>query len=269
MVTVPNKVVVPGANDWGAAATWAPTGVPGAGDEVLLSDSTTDMTERVDVQDAIVLDYLGVVPSFIAALGATGKRLEIDAAVLRFAGGGTEAFVTGEFGTVILDPQQYTENAIVLSTKGGGTTPITYAIGGRCTLGSGAFTNVWLMAIRETQLYIAGADITTLQVDGYDLIVTSGTVGTIYNNGGRVRVTGGVVTNYVGPAGELNWEGGVITNIEARKQSQVNATKIKTARTITDLKALGSPFVDLRTGGDFIGVTTLTKVGAPIVMQDS
>lgn len=273
MGIVPNKIYVSGFNDWGDVDTWGGVAIPISGDEAFVGNSSTDLTLRLDEQDAVVLDYLSFARSYLGSLGTTSMRLEIDATVLRFDGAGTQNWITGEFGQAFLSPAQMSANALVLTAKNTGTIGETYVDGGLVTLaadGSGAFTTIHSLALRETRLVITGGAITDLFVDGWNVEIQGGTIVNLHNAGGEVTVSGGAVTNYLSNAGNLIWVDGTITTLEARLASKVNASAISSAKTVTNLRALGTPFVDLRTGGtDLITTTNVTTVGEPIIHRDA
>ena len=105
---------------WTTAGNWPTGGVPGAGDECVVQNTSFDIV-TVSGQGAIVLDQLTFDPTCKHKVGASGDRLTIDITgtpgLVVYDGTGSEAWFTSDVDIFVAKHSTFGANACVLKNQ--------------------------------------------------------------------------------------------------------------------------------------------------------
>ena len=228
--------------DYGTAANWSPSGVPLAADNVIIANSSQDITGTLD-QSAVALASITIDQSFTGLIGITDSFLEIaaSAAVL-----GQRRSTTGSF-----------TGSKRLNLDFGSSTACQITVNGTASTGQDA--NRQPLRIRAVN---AGTDI---QVYAGSMAISddssnSSTLGDISVNGGSVNIGASVtLTNLITSGGIINIDSSVTT--ATIKGGTVNFYDSTTASTIGTLTASSAAIINHYATGT---ITTLAHNGGTI-----
>jgi len=244
------------AGDWSVAANWSPSGVPGAGDDVFLTDSSQDVDAGLD-QSAIVLASLAIDQSYTGDIGTSAAYLQIDTAILDIGqhygagsphGSGRIKIDLDATACVVTihNSGTSTDNkpAILLKALNAATTievrkgsvGIAYLTGETTTVAT-IKSNYISQKLTDADVYIgSGVTLTTLSMLGgtVDLLCAATTV---TNEGGTLTTGGsGAIITLNADGGTVNSNStGTITTMNITGGT-VDFTKSQAARTVTTLK---------------------------------
>jgi len=166
--------------EWNAATSWAPIGIPAAGDHVIISGS-------VDVEPATVTQAIGsinVTSGFTGTIAAAGDPLVVNAGRINFHSSGGAAYFDGEYSVLSVRAL----HSAALTVDNGLSSAFVYLVTGSVTL-DGLYSRVFV---------------------GYDSNVYGDTELT-HNGSGQIRQYGGYVECSV-PAGLVIWDGRCVYN---------------------------------------------------------
>jgi len=236
--------------NYGTAANWEPSGVPGAGDNVrLTADFTQDITATLD-QSAVAIGDFIVEEGYTGAIGTVAADLQIDPNRFEFAGAGT-SFI--DLGTAAISCQ-------VHRTKAGGT-----GTRGLYLKGSAIAT----LTVKSGSVGLASrhgdtATITTAVLAGASADVWIGegvTLTNLYVNGGACKIRSAATAVYVyGGMIETEEEGAITTINQFAGTATLNSTG-----TVTTINHDGG-VVDLSQSGAARTITTYSpEKGAALI----
>lgn len=170
--------------DWSVAANWSPAVVPIDGDDVFLTGTSTQAVTAGLDQSLIQLASLTISEGYTQNIGSSGNNLIIDATTLRYDGRGAEAYLEGDYPTVIAAGSG--DQADSLHLKGIGTDIDDLRItGGRVKL---------LDSSTAQNIYMAHHG--NISSDVVLNIGSSCTVTAVYKTGGILTSNSAIVTAY-------------------------------------------------------------------------
>lgn len=162
---------------WTTAANWPTGGVPGDSDEVVVQNTSYDIT-TVSGQGGVDLDRLSFDSSCTHKVGASGDRLTIDVmgtgvggtgpGHIVYEGTGSEAWFTTDTILFVANAPTFGTNACVVKSQ---TVDIdeVLILNGRVTLDGGTYLTVTLAASQNTSSICQiddGSTLTTVNVSG-------------------------------------------------------------------------------------------------------
>lgn len=225
-----------GTGDWSDPALWTPSGLPQAGYQVLINNTTPVSVVTVDI-DTPVLNNVGVASGGSLILGSDLSASELtsfgaitvgNGATLNAGNGGlvqdtgTAAFTVNS-GGILMDSGTYSQGNGATLVNGRMSTTLLHVTGGTVTAGSGGVLSIGAGGYTQD-----GSVVTTINAQG-KLTMTGdfsqGNGSTIVNGalatalmsvtGGSVTVGNGGVLQTTGTSGYAQGVAGTTTTIEA------------------------------------------------------
>lgn len=245
--------------DWATAANWSPSGVPEAGDNVYLEDSSQSVTEGFN-QSAIALASLNIAQNFTGLVGDVDEYLQISASLVNighhFGPGeavgssllkinlGTTASTIIVFNSAV-SAADATKTPIRLKFNNAATTlevrkgKVSVANETGETSTGNAITISYISSItNDAEVYIgSGVTLTTLtKKGGYCLLRCAAT--TVDNYAGNLLTegSGAIATLNAKDGLVISNSTGTITNCIASEKGRVDFTKSAQPRTVTTCK---------------------------------
>lgn len=190
--------------DWSVAANWSPSGVPVNTDNVIFDGTSNQAVTAGLNQSAVTLTSLFVSDDYSGAIAASGGYLQINSALVRFAGTAA-AYIDGTLTTVNVS------NTLVDSSYGlfldGTVTTLRVSKGRVQVQASAALTTLELAGSQNGAVVDIGASVTGLTTirNGKGTVTSASACTNVEQAGGSTTFSAGAIS------GEANIYGGTFT----------------------------------------------------------